>query len=143
LAAKTNGHTAKTSSNPTTVDRRKVYLVCDRRDLVDVKPIMTYLRKEHGYEVEHPEFEEVPGEPSLLAVHEQKLLESDGVIVYWGHANSRWANSKKADFERHAGLEKTEKSTRMRPLRAKLFYVAQPFDDLKDVFEPSIAPVVK
>src|SRR5690349_3260869 len=141
LAVNLNGHQAK--SIAAAPGRLKVYFVCDRRDLADAKPLISYLRKEKGYEVETPEFEEVEGETPLDVLHQQKLLECDGVIVYWGHGNSRWATSKKADLERVAGVEKTEVTTRMRPLRAKVFYVAQPIDDLKDLFEPSIAPVIK
>jgi hypothetical protein len=143
LAVSLNGHQTKPSSTATAVARLKVYFICDRRDLADAKPLISYLQKEKGYEVILPEFEEVEGETPLSVLHQQHLLECDGVIVYWGHGNQRWANSKRSDLERHAGLEKTEESGDIRPLRAKTFYLAKPFDDLKDLFYPPAAPVIK
>ena len=138
LTVSLNGH----GPNPAPHERRKVYLICDRRDISQAKPLITYLQKERGCEVVLPEFDEVEGEPPLADLHLQALLECDGVIVYWGHGNSRWVNSKKSDIEKYAGLAKTEASTRVRPLRAKIFYVTQPFDDLKEVFDPMTADVL-
>jgi hypothetical protein len=143
LTANVNGHQAKTSSAGGPVDRRKVYFICDRRDISDAKPLISYLQKERRYEVVLPEFEEVEGETPLAVLHQQNLLECDGVIVYYGHGSSRWVKSKTSDLEKHAGLEKTEESTRMRPIRAKAVYIANPFDDLKDLFEPTVAQVIK
>jgi hypothetical protein len=143
LTASVNGHAGKVAGTATPVDRRRVYLICDRRDIADAKALISYLRKDRGYEVVLPEFEEIEGETPLAEIHQQNLLECDGVIVYYGQGNSRWVTSKKADIEKHAGLEKTEETARARPLRAKAFYVTQPFDDLKDVFEPPTAPVIK
>lgn len=125
------------------VVRRKLYLICDRRDLGDAKPLIAYLQKERRYEVVLPEFEEIEGETPLADLHQQYLLECDAVIVYYGHGSSRWVAAKKSDIEKHAGLEKTEDSSRIRPLRAKAFYVTQPFTDLKDVFDPPTAQVIK
>ena len=143
LAVNANGHSAEAITITSSVDRRKVYLICDRRDVPDAKPLISYLQSERRYEVVLPEFDEVEGETSLADLHKQNLLECDGVIVYWGYGSSRWVNSKKADLEKHAGLEKTEASARVRPLRAKVFYVTRPSDDLKDVFVPHTAPVIK
>jgi hypothetical protein len=143
LTVNLNGHQGKTNSTAAPARRLKVYLICDRRDVSDAKPLITYLQKVRRYEVVLPEFEEVEGETPLAVLHQRSLLQCDGLIVYWGHGNSRWVNSKRDDLERHAGLEKTEESTSKRPLRAKTFYVAQPFDELKDVFDPSVAPAIK
>jgi hypothetical protein len=136
-----NGHAPKPA--PAAHERRKVYLVCDRRDISDAKPLIAWLQKERRYEVVLPEFEEIEGETPLADIHQQNLLECDGVIVYYGQGSSRWVNAKKSDIEKHAGLEKTVESTRIRPLRAKAFYVTKPFDDLKDVFDPLTALVIK
>jgi TIR domain-containing protein len=143
LTVNLNGHAPKTNATAAPGNRLKVYLICDRRDISDAKPLINYLQKERHYDVVLPEFEEIEGEMPLSVLHQQSLLECDGVIVYWGHANSRWANSKKADLEKHAGMEKTEESPRIRPLRAKTFYVAEPPDELKDVFYPPTAPVIR
>jgi len=143
LKVSVNGHQAKTSSTAPRTDRLKVYLICDERDIEDATPLIDYLQKERRHEVVLPEFEEVPGDTALSVLHQQTLLECDGAIVYWGHGNSRWANSKKADLERLPGLEKTEEAGNMRPLRAKTFYVAGPADVRKNLFDPSIAPVIK
>ena len=143
LTVNLNGHRPNTNPTATSNDRLKVYLICDRRDISDAKPLINYLQRERRYEVVLPEFEEIEGETPLSVLHQQSLLECDGVIVYWGHANSRWVSSKKADLERQAGLEKTEESSRIRPLRAKAFYVAGPTDELKDIFYPPSAPVIR
>ncbi len=143
LTAKVSVNGFGSNGQPQHVVRRKVYLICDRRDIADAKPLINYLQKERRYEVVLPEFEEVEGETPLAELHQQNLLECDGVIVYYGHGSSRWANAKKSDIEKHAGLEKTEESNRIRPLRAKAFYVTQPVDDLKDVFDTHTAHVIK
>lgn len=143
LTTSLNGHAAKTSATPARVDRRKVYLICDRRDILEAKPLISYLQKERGYEVVLPEFEEIEGDIPLAEIHQQNLLECDGVIVYYGHGSSRWVAAKRSDIEKHAGLEKTVESTRIRPLRAKAFYVTLPFTDLKEVYDPPTARVIK
>ena len=142
LTVSTNGHAGKALTTAAPVGPRKIYLVCDSRDIANAKPLTDYLQKQRGYEVVLPEFEEVEGEISLAELHLQALLECDAVIVYWGHGSSRWVHAKKSDIEKHAGLEKTEDSPRIRPLRAKAFYVTQPFHDLKDVFHPPTAKVI-
>lgn len=139
LAASPNGHGPKP---PPLTRWKKVYLVCDRRDVADAKPLISYLQ-ERKYEVVLPEFEEVEGEIPLSDLHQKDLLECDGVIVYYGNGNSRWVSAKKSDIEKHAGLEKTVDSARIRPLRAKAFYVTLPHNDLKDVFNPPVATVIK
>ena len=143
LTANLNGHSAKTTTTIAPVDQLKVYLICDRRDVLEAKPLIAYLRKERHYEVVLPEFEEVEGEMPLADLHQQSLLECDGVIVYYGNGSSRWVAAKRSDIEKHAGLEKTEESPRNRPLRAKAFYVTLPSTDLKEVFEPSTAQVIR
>jgi len=139
LKASTNGHVSKPAALH---DLRKVYLICDRSDIPNAKPLMAYLHK-RGFEVVLPAFDETGDGKQLTDLHQQNLLESDGVIVFYGHGSSAWAASKKSDIEKHAGLEKTVESARIRPLRAKLFYVAGPLTDLKDVFETHVAPVVR
>lgn len=122
---------------------RKVYLVCDRRDLRDAAPIITYLHEVKGFEVVLPEFDETDDDTLLTDLHQKNLLECDGVLVYYGQGSSRWVSSKKADLEKHAGLEKTVESAKVRPLRAKAFYVTLPQTDLKEVFNTHVAPVIK
>lgn len=146
LTVSLNGHgpksTAVTDAADAPAELRKVYLICDRRDVIEAKPLISYLQKERRYEVMLPEFDE-DGDIPLSDLHQQYLLECDGVIVYYGHGSSRWASAKRSDIEKHAGLEKTVQSTRIRPLRAKLFYVTLPFTDLKDVFDTHTAQVIK
>jgi hypothetical protein len=143
LTVSLNGHQAKSSSKEPRNHRLKVYLICDERDVPDAKPLITYLQKEKRYEVFLPEFEEIEGDIPLSVLHQQTLLAADGVIVYWGHGNSRWANAKKDDLEKLPGLEKTEDTGNIRPLRAKTFYLAAPADVRKDIFDPSVAPVIR
>ncbi|HEU4870529.1 MAG TPA: TIR domain-containing protein [Pyrinomonadaceae bacterium] len=141
LTVSLNGHVNKTARTDSTTDLRKVYVICDRRDVADAKPLISYLQER--YEVVLPEFEEIEGETPLAELHQQSLLECDGVIVYYGHGSSRWAKSKRSDIEKHAGLEKTVESTRVRPLCAKAFYVTLPSDDLKDIFKPGDIRCIK
>jgi hypothetical protein len=121
----------------------KVYLVCDPRDLLDAAPLITHLHREKGYEVVLPEFDDEGGDALLTNAHQNNLLECDAVIVYYGHAGSRWLSAKKSDLEKFAGIEKVVESGRARPLRAKAFYVAPPHNALKEVFFTHVAPVIK
>ena len=140
LTESRNGHVQKDAPQD---EWKKVYLVCDRRDVSEAKPLILYLQKECKYEVVLPEFEEIEGDVPLSDLHQKNLLECDGVIVYYGNGNSRWVASKRADIEKHAGLEKTVNSARIRPLRAKAFYVTNPFNELKELFEPRVASVIQ
>jgi hypothetical protein len=142
LTASVNGHQITTTTTSSDDHVPKVYVICDRRDVCDAKPLIAYLQ-ERGYEVVLPEFEEIEGETPLAEIHQQYLLECDGVIVYYGHGSQRWANAKRSDIEKHAGLEKTKEAARVRPLRAKAFYVTTPFDDLKDVYKPRTGLLIK
>lgn len=139
LKASVNGHVSKPAAPS---ELKKVYLIYDRRDLADAKPMITHLHK-LGYEVLHPPFDDPDDKQQLTDLHQQNLLECDGVIVYYGQGSSGWAASKKSDIEKHAGLEKTVEATPIRPLRAKLFYLTEPFTDLKDIFDTHVARVVK
>jgi len=135
LTENLNGHKPKTTAASSPADVLRVYVICDRRDVSEAKPLICYLQ-ERGYDVVLPEFEEIEGETPLAEIHQQNLLECDGVIVYYGNGSPRWVNAKRSDLVKHAGLEKTEESPRARPLRARSFYVAPPSSDLKDVFRP-------
>lgn len=139
LTESRNGHAPK---SPPLTKWKKIYLVCDRRDVSEAKSLIAYLQ-ERKYEVVLPEFEEVEGEIPLSDLHQKNLLECDGVIVYYGNGNSRWVSAKKSDIEKHAGLEKTVDSARIRPLRAKAFYVTLPSTDLKEVFYTPVATIIK
>ncbi len=139
LTTSSNGHVAHFNTGS---DRKKIYLICDRRDLLDAEPIIGYLH-ERGYEVVLPEFEETEADAALTDVHQRNLLECDGVIVYYGHANQRWVSFKKADLEKHPGLEKTVDGVGVKPLLAKAFYVTLPETDFKKVFNTHSADVIK
>ncbi len=142
LTANLNGHVAGTTTATSPAQIKKVYLICDRRDIVDATPLISYLQNKR-YEVVIPEFEEIEGETPLADIHQQYLLECDGVIVYYGHGSSRWVAAKRSDIEKHAGLEKTVECARIRPLRAKAFYVTKPVTDLKSVYNLPMVQVIK
>jgi hypothetical protein len=142
LTVSVNGHAAKATTIDACQEIKNIYLICDRRDISDATPLILYLQ-ERGYDVVLPEFEEVEGETPLADLHQQNLLACDGVIVYYGHGSSRWVAAKRSDIEKHAGLEKTVESTRIRRLRAKAFYVTAPFSDLKQVFQSPRSIVIK
>jgi hypothetical protein len=83
------------------VDGRSVYLMHDRVDVNDVKPIKEVLEKS-GFKVLVPEFE---GE--LLEVrkkHIENLKNFDAAIIYKGKVNEQWVRMKALDLLKAPGF---------------------------------------
>ncbi len=84
-----------------TIDGRSVYLVYDRIDLVDIKPIKEALEKA-GFRVLVPEFE---GELlDLRKKHIENLKNFDAAIIYKGKVNEQWVRMKALDLLKAPGF---------------------------------------
>jgi len=80
---------------------RSVYLMHDRVDVQDVKPIKEVLEK-HGFRVLVPEFE---GELlELRKKHIENLKTFDAAIIYKGKVNEQWVRMKALDLLKAPGF---------------------------------------
>ena len=83
------------------VDGRSVYLMHDRIDVQDVKPIREVLEKS-GFRVLVPEFE---GELlELRKKHIENLKTFDAAIIYKGRVNEQWVRMKALDLLKAPGF---------------------------------------
>jgi hypothetical protein len=83
------------------VDGRSVYLMHDRIDVQDVKPIREVLEKS-GFRVLVPEFE---GELlDLRKKHIENLKTFDAAIIYKGRVNEQWVRMKALDLLKAPGF---------------------------------------
>ncbi|MEM7550521.1 MAG: DUF4062 domain-containing protein [Bacteroidota bacterium] len=88
----------------------KVYIIVDRRDLEDSKPLAELLRKK-GIEVLYTDYNK-----DLLELrndHQYNLTKCDGSIIYFGRANEEWMKTKIQDILKSPGFG------RNKPMRAK------------------------
>ena len=98
-------------------DLRRIYLICDQRDLDHTLPLEDYLY-EQGHEVVVPVFE--GDEAQVRKDHEENLVACDAVLLYYGAGNELWLRRKLRELQKSAAFGRTK------PLRAKAIYVAPP-----------------
>jgi hypothetical protein len=94
-----------------------IYLLCDRRDLDQVKPLEDFLYYS-GCNVILPAFK---GEESELQQnHRENLKSCHAVMIYYGQANDLWLRSIYQDLKKIAGYG------RVKPLLPKALFLAPP-----------------
>lgn len=94
---------------------KSVYLVHDRIDQQDVKPIIEAIEKS-GYKVLMPEFE---GELlDLRQKHIDNLRNFDAAIIYKGKVNDQWVRMKVLDLLKAPGFG------RQKPIKGKALFTA-------------------
>jgi hypothetical protein len=136
----TNGH-GKMISMPGPA-RKKIYLICDKRDIDQIIPINDYLSSR--YEVRLPLIDdEGTDDAQAIDIHNDNLLQCDAVLIYFGSANQVWFNYKLRDLEKISGLEKLADQDRVKPLLASAIYVAGPSTPFKRLFKTSESIFVK
>jgi cellulose biosynthesis protein BcsQ len=112
----------------------RIYLICERRDIDNVEPLVDYLF-DLGYEVILPVFEGDGAE--ILQNHKENLLLCDAVLIYHGHGNLLWLQSKLTDLRKVMGWGRAE------PMRAQAVLLAAPETEEKKRFRTREAMVIK
>jgi hypothetical protein len=113
-------------------DRKRVYLICDDRDIDDVVPIADYLGK--GFEVVPLTDQSDSGQ--LAQYHRDNLVRCDGALIYYGWGNQLWLRLKMSD------LLKASQWRDQRPL-SKAIYVSGPKTPEKRLFRTQEAHVIE
>src|SRR5262249_30642000 len=101
---------------------RRVYLICEPRDLPATGEIESYLF-EQGLEVILPLFE--GDEAQVRRDHEESLVLCDAALLYYGNGNELWLRKKLRELQKSAGYG------RPRPMLAKGIYLAPPGSEAK------------
>jgi hypothetical protein len=113
---------------------RSIYLMHDRIDVQDVKPIKEVLEKS-GFRVLLPEFE---GELlDLRKKHIENLKAFDGAIIYKGKVNDQWVRMKALDLLKAPGFG------RKKPIIAKAILTAPGSTMNRDVFSAQNLQVIE
>jgi hypothetical protein len=119
---------------PTRPVSRRVYVMCDARDLERVRPIEDHLYHA-GFEVTLPAGD---GDVSELRQdHEANLVDSDGVLVFWGQGNETWLRSMVRALSNAGAYGRTG------PFLAKAVYVADPATEAKERYRSHDLGVVR
>jgi hypothetical protein len=111
------------------IEEGGVYLIHDISDKTSVKSIVEWFGK-NNIKVLTPDFE--LRHDQLMIDHKQKLIKSDGVMIYCNHGNQQWSKTKIKDLIKAPGLG------RNKPFQFKCLYLAsEPNLKLKDQVENS------
>ena len=103
----------------------EIYLICDQKDLEHIPDIEDYLY-DQGFNVTLPVFE---GDESQVRLdHQENLLNTDAVIIFYGLGNELWMRSKVRELMKIAGYG------RKKPLVNKAVLIADPPAVYKDRF---------
>jgi len=112
---------------------KRVYLICDNRDLDEVAPIDDFLYNQ-GFEV-IPTINDGNKE-DLAQYHRENLINCDGALIYYGHANQLWLRLKISDLLKAPGWGRTK------PMLSKI-YVTGPCTVEKQRFRTREAEVIR
>lgn len=113
----------------------RVYLVCDEKDLEDVKPVDDCLYDKWGFEVIKPIFKGDVSE--LRKVHKQDLSVCDALMIYYNRANECWLHTKLNDLRRSPAYRKAK------PLKAGAVFITGRKTDEKEGFRTREAEVIR
>jgi len=103
----------------------EIYLICDQKDLEYTIEVEDYLY-DQGFNVTLPVFE---GDESQVRLdHQENLLNTDAVIIFYGLGNELWMRSKVRELMKIAGYG------RKKPLVNKAVLIANPPAIYKDRF---------
>ena len=124
------------SPEPPPGERRRVYLICDERDLDQTELIEDYLY-DRGLEVVLPLFE-AEDEKELRLEHERNLASCDGILIFWGQGSEAWFRRKRRELERSRGYDH-----RTRPLRMQGIFLAEPASPRKQRLEAADSLIIR
>lgn len=103
-----------------------IYLICDKPDFDDIKPIADYLF-DKNYEVIKCARE---GEQEqVIQYHKDRLLECDAALIYYGQGNEFWLHSKLSELRKVVGWG------RPAPIACRAIYVGKPETEDKRGFK--------
>lgn len=126
-----------TPAQPAPVRRRakakRVYLICENRDLSFVRPIMDYLFKE---KIEVITWRDDGAGDKLMDYHRKNLKECDAALIYFGNGDEPWVRKNIEDLEKAYGYGRDDDWS------ASAVYVGAPPDDWKAMFRPLDVPYV-
>jgi hypothetical protein len=132
----TNGHRPANALTEAARAQKRIYLICDRRDVEGVAPINDLLF-DSGYEVLLPLLDDASDDAQAIEIHKENLTSCDAALVYYGSANQAWFDFKRRD------LEKVAAYGREHPLLATCVYVAGPQTTHKQLFRMRDSLVLK
>lgn len=112
----------------------KLYLICDPRDEANVEALEDYLF-DQGLEIALPAFD--GDDADAAALHQENLLTSDAVLVYYGAAPKAWVDIKLRELLKAAGYG------RPAPIDVQAVYIAPPDDRRKARFRSHQAVVIR
>jgi hypothetical protein len=125
---------ARLADEATATEARRVYLICDDKDLEAIGPLYDNLF-DGGYEVILPAFE--GDEADVRQVHQANLCDCDAVLIYYGSGSDLWQEAKLRDLQKAAGYGRTK------PMLAKAIYVAAPETPKKKLVRTREAIAIK
>jgi hypothetical protein len=112
----------------------KLYLICDPRDEANVEALEDYLF-DQGLEVALPAFD--GDDADAAALHQENLLTSEAVLIYYGAAPRAWVDIKLRELLKAAGYG------RQTPADVQAVYIAPPDDRRKARFRSHQARVIR
>jgi hypothetical protein len=112
----------------------RVYLVCDEKDLKEVKPLDDCLYN-GGFEVIKPFFKGKVSE--RMKIHKDHLSLCDAMMIYYNSANKYWLETKLNDLRKAPGYRGKN------PLKASAVFVTGERTEDKEEFRTHEAEVIK
>lgn len=126
---------AEREAPPAASDKRKsVYLVCDRSDLEEIRPLTDFL-SERGVEIILP----ATYGDGVSEVEDRKalLVECDAAVIYCGRRGRRWLSMKMVEVQEAA------QRWRAKPLATQVVYLGPPASDWKESFHARDMTVIR
>ncbi len=120
----------------------RIYLVCDRGDhpLLQAEPnnarlLRDYLFDNEGFEVKLPATSQTSA-PEVRKDNREKLMECDGVLLYWGNASEVWVDEKLRELTQAVGWRRSR-------FAAKAIYATAPSNSVKDGYRTREATLIQ
>jgi hypothetical protein len=113
---------------------KQVYLICDNRDVDDVKPVEDFLFQE-GFDTKNSVLDTEGTD--VAQAHREYMVKCDAALIYYGNANPMWLSTKIDD------LKKARDWGRAAPFDARAVYVSSPQTPQKQRFRTHEVPVLQ
>ncbi|HST53285.1 MAG TPA: hypothetical protein VLJ61_14840 [Pyrinomonadaceae bacterium] len=112
---------------------KQVYLICDNRDVEDVRPVEDFLFQE-GFDTKNSVLDTEGSD--VAQAHREYMVKCDAALIYYGNANPMWLSTKIDD------LKKARDWGRAAPFDARAVYVSGPQTPQKQRFRTHEVPLV-
>ncbi len=113
---------------------KQVYLICDNRDVDDVKPVEDFLFQQ-GFDTKNSVLDTEGTD--VAQAHREYMVKCDAALIYYGNANPMWLSTKIDD------LKKARDWGRAAPFDARAVYVSSPQTPQKQRFRTHEVPVLQ